>query len=184
MTTETGWLESRIETVNYGNPLAEFAGTINPLTINSNMIHGNTLVGGCGGGFPERVMLCSPESNFSSLESSINSLTCADCEFFTDPSLLLDSPVERKFSEDKPSLEQRNITYYLASLQTLLSSIDDSSFDTILFFRIQKLQEQLTTGLYKQLARVIKPQGYLLGSGSFKSIQDCQAIFQEDFLVE
>jgi len=171
MKTETGWLNSRIESIKNGNPIDQFAATISPLTIRQDMAQGNIFAGGCGGGFPERLMLCSPESDFSLLEP-------------TDPSLVLDNPVEKKFSGQKPDLKPGKVTYFPASLQTILPSFDQSSFDSVLFFRIQRLQEQLQEGLYKKLHRVIKPGGYLLGSGSFKGIQECQEIFQGEFDVE
>ena len=129
-------------------------------------------------------MLCSPDSDFSLIEPRVNSLTCADPDFFTDPSLVLENPVEKKFSGQKPNLKRGKITYYPASLQTILPAIGRSVFDTVLFFRIQRLQEQLTTGLNDKLQRVIKSGGYLLGSGSFNSLQACQEIFQQEFNIE
>lgn len=184
MITETNWLASRIETATDHRVIDLFVVTINPLSIRPNMVNGNVLVGGCGGGFPERVMLCSPDSDFSLIEPRVNSLTCADPDFFTDPSLVLENPVEKKFSGQKPNLKRGKITYYPASLQTILPAIGRSVFDTVLFFRIQRLQEQLTTGLNDKLQRVIKSGGYLLGSGSFNSLQACQEIFQQEFNIE
>lgn len=184
MVTETNWLNLKIESVTGGNPIDLFVATINPLSIKSSMVGGNVLVGGCGGGFPERVMLCSQNSNFSLVEPRVNSLTCADSDFFTDPSLLLDNQVEKKFSGQKPNLKRGKVTYYPASLQTILPAIDRPVFDTVLFFRIQRQQEQLITGLYDKLQSVIKSGGYLLGSGSFNSLQACQEIFQGEFNIE
>ena len=184
MKAENTWLDLRAESATDGNPIDLLAATIRPLSIHQNMVHGNIMVAGCGGGFPERVMLCSPDPNFAQLEPWVNSLTCADPDFFTSPELVLDSPVETRFTGQKPNLKQGRVTYFPASLQTILPSIDKSVFDTVLFFRIQRLQDQLQEGLFEKLQRVIKSGGYLLGSGSFKSAEDCTAIFQGAFDIE
>ena len=161
-----------------------FVATISPLEFSVTSIKGDVLVGGCGGGFPERILLCSPGSGFSLVEGRVASLTCADPDFFTDPALLLDNQVTHPYPGDILGFNSDEVYYYPNSLQTILPSIDESTFNTVLFFRIQRLQEQLVQGLYKQLHRVIKPGGYLLGSGSFKSLQDCQLIFQNEFILE
>ena len=102
MITETNWLASRIETATDHRVIDLFVVTINPLSIRPNMVNGNVLVGDCGGGFPERVMLCSPDSDFSLIEPRVNSLTCADPDFFTDPSLVLENPVEKNSPAKNP----------------------------------------------------------------------------------
>ena len=146
--------------------LAEFMATIRDLDLGAWHIRGHVLVGGQGA-FPERALVCTEESEFRRLRGSVASLTCCDPEFFTNPSLLLDIPVQSRFVSEKPIFRADVVNDCRYNLQEVLPHLDSATLDTILFFRIPNLATQLNEGLFPEIARVLKPGGYFVGSGSF-----------------
>jgi|GEM_PF-6285601 len=177
---ETIW-EKRAEKVEL-TTFTEFARTINRLPIKVSDIQGDVLVGGHGSAFPERLLICSPESYFERLEKRITSLTTADLSPITNPELLLAHPVLIGRRGNIPKFEKNSVTHYPTSLKEFLPFLPDDIFNTALFFRINRLQEQLDTfGLLKEIRRVIKPMGIFTGSGSFESYQDAEKILSSKF---
>jgi len=163
--------------------LEQFAYTINRLPIKEEGVKGDILIGGQGPAFPERVLVCGQDSNFREMRPTVNSLTCCDSEFFTNPQIRIKHPVKTLLPGHQPRFQKESVNYYLYSLQEVLPYVSPESFDTALFFRICEIQEQFQTGLLTVLKHVLKKGALLIGSGSFDDMGIAQKILEKEFII-
>lgn len=161
------WLEE-VERID-SRLLSDFAGSIAALEVSRKNIGGNVLVGGHAGYFPERTLLCTPESSYRKPRPGIQSITGCNPTFYTSPDNSFDIPTVHRLPGQLPYLDGSVINYYASSLQRVLETLPADFFDVVLFFRISKLAEQLygEDGLMKLIKDKVKQGAYFMGSGAF-----------------
>jgi len=165
------------------HPIYSFASTIERLGVIPKHISGDVLIAGHGGAFPERVFVCTQSSRFKTLRPEIKSLTCTDPGLFTNPNIQLNAPVITRFPGEIPITKQPSINFLPDSLQTLLPHMNKALFDTILFFRIRALHEQLEDGLLELIHGALKPEAFFIGSGGFENEQKALQLLQTRFEI-
>jgi len=164
----------------FENPLCSFAATISRLPIRKEDIKGHVLIGGHGPAFPERALVCSPDSNYKQIRNGVTSITCCDPEPFTNPHLRVSHPVEVCGHTEEPKRGQGSFNYYPSSLQEALKGMCSGIFDTAMFFRIVNLQEQFPS-LLPLVAKVLRPNGIFTGSGDFDSEDKLRNLLEVEF---
>jgi len=111
--------------------MEEFMNTVSPVTKGFSP-SGVVVVAGHGPACPERVLVCTPESQYRKPSKVITSLVFCDPEYL-NPAAVLDCPVEETLS---PKIGQ-GVYYYSLSLQELLSHIPQGFIDSILFLELE-----------------------------------------------
>jgi len=152
------------------NSFVGFAQTADPLEIDETQISGDWLVVGPGPLFPERLLLCSPETNFRKLRGNISSVTCCERQDSATIRFRIEGAV-RYAIRDIPRRELGLITVFDRSLQKSAEYLDDKSFNGVLSFRIPDLGYQFPE-LLPEITRVLKADGLYIGSGSFEDSWD------------
>jgi hypothetical protein len=173
------------EWINTKLTIGDFVETIRRLPVKRGDIKGDVLIAGHGSSIPERALVCSQKSGWSKMREGVRSLTCCDCEILTNPELLFEQEVlAGPFPRRRGEISEGTIRYSRDSFQYALDGVDDDTFDTALFFRIQMLQEQLEQGLLQQIGRVLKPHGIFTESGSFDSMEAAEGLTSGKFEIK
>ena len=166
------------------NPaLDKFAETVALLGISPQDFNGNILIVGHGPQFLERKLVCTQESGFHSLRRQVNSLTLVDINFPSDPRDHLQEVVINKHPQYLPGIFTGAVNYYQWSLKPAMSGVEEPVFDTIAFFRVEKMQPQFPEVL-EIIDRTLKPGGLFVGSGGFKDESAIKDLVNGQFSLE
>lgn len=155
----------KTEDEQYMTVFLQFAQTVAPLEIHEEHLAGKVMVIGQAMAFPERALVCSWESRFKNLRKEIHLLVCCDPELFTHPNHHFETPI------DTNKIDIRNVKTPIAAYTegagyALREYFPRNFLDTIMAFEIPDLSQQLDEGLINEIARVLKPGGFFMGSGS------------------
>lgn len=162
--------------------ITAFANNVNELLIDPKYISGNVLVAGPGKEFPERLLIFAPDSNFTSLNPQINSLTCCEPDLFC-PRMHLDQSVEILKEGEVPRFDSGKFYYLPTHIETMLDSTPEA-FDAITLFRMPQIQKLLENGLLPLIANSLKQDGIFMGSGYFSSLKKAEEILIDQFTPE
>lgn len=162
-----------------------FASSIEDLRLEEREIHGRVLVIGEGPAYPERLLLCEIHvpGHDDRLRRDITELHSADPTYLSQPDHWIDIPVTNAFDYTKP--EPGAGVYYPVSVQEIMDSIPDGSFDTALMFRIPHFDEQLEDGvLLPGLSRILSPKGRFIATGSMPGTEYAERVLGAYFAVD
>jgi hypothetical protein len=135
--------------------LSQFGGVYESLNLLHNDFAGAVLMAGVGPLFPERVFVCSPESNFKQLLPEVTKLVCCEANY----EVFEDIPAV------KVSSQNQGIEYIPGDMWTVLKR-DKQTYDAITFCRIPDLPRQLGEGRIFTIIDKLNPGGIALLSGS------------------
>jgi len=140
---------------------------IEPLGLTPEHIKGRVLVIGQAMAFPERTLLCTPESDFRRLRKGVLNIYCCDPDYFSSPKNHLDIPCDNTIFYDHVPDPQPNTAYFeLSSSCNFLLRVAPDFFDTVLMFRAVDTGKQIAEyGLVQQVAPHLKKGGYFICSG-------------------
>ncbi len=162
-------LTHRVESCFDENEMLRFLWSIEGIPIDPTRINGNVLVIGPGYVFPERVLLCTPESLFRTPHSDISTITLCDEDYLALPSDSFSTWNIKVGSYPYTPDETHTIPFYLAYARDMLQDIPESTFDVVLFFRQPFFARHLMNdGNLAEIHRTLRKGGYFLGSGCMK----------------
>jgi len=148
----------------------------------SEAVTGDILCVRNGQFFPERLFVCSPESEFTALNPHITSLTCCDTASFSNPELWLDEPVsiERKSLTPPPN----TVRFIPVSLQTIAERGPlTPSFDLVMMFRVHPFFNKQFGRIVGIVEPILKPGGIFVGSGSFADKSEVEFLTNQRLLI-
>lgn len=146
---------------------------ISSLGLPSNKITGDVLVVGSGYVFPERLLLCTPESGYKRLRRGVKSVILCDklpelidgsfhdCWLDCPPKIITDLKKDNLLlpKKDKYALIISDVGSFLQEY--------DGAFDGIICYRVGCTCEELSNGLGNLFTSRLKPGGYLMGSAVY-----------------
>lgn len=146
------------------------ARNISRLDIDEKDIQGHVLIAGQGPAFPERVLVCTPESGFRNIRPGIDSLICCDPAAYSNPKNLLRHPVRVRGQNEAPGLGKDQVDYYPCAVQAV-TAIPDGTIQAVTALRFPNIDDQLSSGLLERVSKALRPGGVFIASGSFKDSQ-------------
>lgn len=166
-TVERPWTRKILEKCLSHYAYSRFVRDISPLELTPEQIQGKVLIIGQSGAFPEKTLLCKPETDFEEFRPEISSIFCCDPYYPSSPEIHLSHPCINTASFRRVSNPQQKTAYWeLSSANEFLPKVTEDFFDTVLMFRIVDLGTQISElDLIKTIAPHLKQGGLFLGSG-------------------
>lgn len=136
---------------------------IRNLNLQQNFIRGNVGVIGCGGGFPERTLICHPKGGFTIVKDHLTVFAC-DSDYYSYPETIFSSPVFRFNRSIRPV---RGTVYFSReSSYEFYSNPALPQLDTVLMFRAVDTGRQIANlGLLKSIFPRVKSKGLAILTG-------------------
>jgi hypothetical protein len=139
---------------------------LSPIGIKPEQIKERVLVIGHGGAFPEKSLICTPESCFTQLRDEVETVFCCDDTYPSYPENIEVPCVNTLLLDLLPEPNRKTVYYEPSSCYTFLKKVKGEIFDSVLMFRVVDLGEQIDElGLIKVIAPHIKRGGYFICSG-------------------
>lgn len=158
------------------------ANKLDQLGLSGDEARGKVLVIGPNKDFPERLPLCTRESNYRTLRQEIKSLSICDNNpklfdkfHLIHPTWLNCHPLVIFPSSDYPIPNNDNNSSYRfipSDARSLLTKCDRVLFDLVTIFCISHIGHELKYGLGALIANHLKVDGYVIGSGIFPNHAD------------
>lgn len=161
------WVEQIESECNFRYVYPEFLRHIVPIGITPEHIKGRVLVMGQAHAFPEKTLICTPQSDFEKLRREIDGIFCIDTAYPSSPETHLDIPCVNTVFFDKIPVPEPNTAYWeLKSSYAYLPKVEFDFFDTVLFFRVVDVGQQIQEmGLVNLIAPHLKKGGHFIFSG-------------------
>lgn len=106
-----------------------FLDHLEPLEIEPAMIKGNILVIGQAGTFPEKTLICTPESGFAKFRPGVHSVFCCDTTYPSSPKPHLEHPcINTVFYDVVPTPEAGTAYFELSSCYIFLERVPPDFF--------------------------------------------------------
>jgi len=153
-------LEEQLEGVDYVTVFREFVRSIQRIDFPKSHVSGKTCVIGHGPAFPERALICTPQSGFQTLRPEIPQVVCIEPEYSC-----IEVDFEHTVAHFPPPKSKKRVLSYGTMAQEILPRFGDNVFGTVLMFRVLGIDEQLQGGLMDSIMRTLKPGGHFIGSG-------------------
>lgn len=155
-----------------GGEYSRLVNEVKQMEIHEQYLAGNIIVMGQDNAFPERCLLCTPETRFQKLNEDVSKLVYVSprsSNYSPEPFLQPKTHIENFPSQEElKALPHGGVAYY--SLDTIeyvfRNYLPSSSFNAIFEFQSKEIGEQLRTGVLEfSLCSKLKPGGVFVGSG-------------------
>ena len=160
----TSWTQEIAEKSPVEHVIPDFLRHIEGLGITPEQVKGRVLVVGQADVFPERSLLCTPESRFGQPRSAVTNIYCCDTTYPSDPGRRISTPCINTIFEDHVPDPIPNTTYYEPSpAPDLLNKMDPDFLDTVIMCRVPDVGKQIEEeGLIDIISTHLKSGGYFI----------------------